>query len=195
MRYFDPPLYHALYVIAIAIPPFLRFFPDFFLPQKPSAASLRRRGHVPIKSSRIDAHLFDRQTAGRVRSISCRSPKPEVLLQVDFKDRRSLFVCDGRSARTHGGPGRGGGVRSRAARRGDADSRKRPPAPAAPPGGARRRGFQGPRGRHRPRREALVCGGCPGTAGTTNQEEKKKREKNIHIAPGVILTQYCCTCH
>ena len=166
MRYFDPPPY----VIAIAIPPFEIFFPILFLPQKLSAASLRRRGHVPIKSSRIDAHFFDRQTAGRVRSISCRSPKPEVLLQVDFKDRRSLFVCDGRSARTHGGPGRGGGVRSRAARRGDADSRKRPPTvtPAVPPGGARRRDFQGPRGRRRPRREALVCGGCPGTAGTTN---------------------------
>ena len=133
MRYFDPPPY----VIAIAIPPFEIFFPILFLPQKLSAASLRRRGHVPIKSSRIDAHFFDRQTAGRVdRGISPGSLAGS-------------------------GPGR--------------PALRPTPTPA---GGPSVRGVPRDRRNYEPR-------------------EKKKREKNIHIAPGVILTQYGCiiTCH
>ena len=42
------------------------FFPMFFLPKKQSAASSRRRGHVAVIIPRIDAHLVDRQTAGRI---------------------------------------------------------------------------------------------------------------------------------
>ena len=65
IEYSENDLLTVIIIFFLAI-----FFPMFFLPKKQSAASSRRRGHVAVIIPRIDAHLVDRQTAGRIFNSS-----------------------------------------------------------------------------------------------------------------------------